>query len=196
MKKTVSFLLAALLALSLAGCGGSQAPVQAASKGSGSTSQTVSDVLANAGQDLGTEEKAGTEGDWSTISDAEREELLAEGAAQGSSTEGVDVDLTAMSSTMVYAEVSNIMYEPDDYVGKIIRMKGQAASAYAESTDTAYYAIIIADATACCAQGIEYLLAEGEYPADQTEAIVTGEFELYDEDGQTYCRLKNAVIEL
>ena len=36
----------------------------------------------------------------------------------------VDVDLTTLSSTMVYAEVFNMMMSPDDYIGKTIRMTG------------------------------------------------------------------------
>lgn len=40
----------------------------------------------------------------------------------------VDVDLAAMSSTLVFAEVKNIMYDPYSYVGKIIRMKGRRAA--------------------------------------------------------------------
>ena len=123
-------------------------------------------------------------------------EPVAQESPHTAGEDGIDVDLTHMSSTMVYAEVSNMMYCPDDYVGKVVRMQGQNINSYYDVTDQTYHSVLIADATACCAQGIEYLLADGEYPADQTEATVTGEFELYDEDGQTYCRLKNAVIEL
>ena len=36
----------------------------------------------------------------------------------------VDVDLTVLSSTMVYAEVFNMMMSPDDYIGRTIRMTG------------------------------------------------------------------------
>ena len=40
-------------------------------------------------------------------------------------TDGVDVDLTRLSSTMVYSEVYNMMYTPGDYIGKTIKMTGQ-----------------------------------------------------------------------
>ena len=33
-----------------------------------------------------------------------------------------------------------------------------------------------------------------EYPADETEVTVTGEFELFEEDGFYYCQLKDAVL--
>ena len=40
-------------------------------------------------------------------------------------TDGVDVDLTRLSSTMVYSEVYNMMNAPGDYIGKTIKMTGQ-----------------------------------------------------------------------
>ena len=43
------------------------------------------------------------------------------------SASNLDVDLTTLSSTMVYSEVYNMMYEPDRYVGKRIKMDGQFA---------------------------------------------------------------------
>jgi len=110
--------------------------------------------------------------------------------------QSVDLDLTQLSSTMVYSEVYNIMMDPESYVGKIIRMDGQCLSAYYDPTESTYYSIVIQDATACCAQGIEYVLSEGvEYPADDTTATVVGRFEPYEEDGTTWYHLVDAVLE-
>lgn len=112
----------------------------------------------------------------------------------------VDVDLTRLSSTMVYSEVYNMMYMPDEYIGKTIRMHG-VFSVYTNQDGSKYYpAIIVADATACCSQGIEFIL-EGNpaypegYPDVAQEATITGVFETYEEDGNLYCRLQNAKIE-
>ena len=117
------------------------------------------------------------------------------GAGTASAPAAVDVDQTQLSSTMVYSEVYNIMMAPEDYVGKIIRMEGQCVSAYYEPTDATYYSIIIQDATACCAQGIEYVLTDGQaYPEDGGEATVTGRFESYDEDGTTWYHLVDASV--
>ena len=119
----------------------------------------------------------------------------AETAEAASAPAAVDVDLTQLSSTMVYSEVYNIMMAPEDYVGKIIRMNGACVSAYYEPTDATYYSIIIQDATACCAQGIEYVLGSGQaYPEDGGEATVTGRFESYDEEGATWYHLVDASV--
>ena len=126
-------------------------------------------------------------------------------ASQSQSTGNIDVDLTALSSTMVYSEVYSMMSFPDDYVGKTVKMKGQFAVYQATDEngafipDQIYFACVIADATACCSQGLEFVLAgEHTYPDDYpelgSEITVTGTFELYEEDGFQYCRLGNAVL--
>ena len=109
----------------------------------------------------------------------------------------IDVDLTKLSSTMVYSEVYNMMYTPDDYIGKTVKMRGQFAYYEAPDTKSQYFACIIADATACCSQGLEFVLTgEHTYPKDYpelgSEITVTGIFELYEENGLQYCRLTDA----
>ena len=42
----------------------------------------------------------------------------------------VDIDLTRMSGTMVYAQVFQMVTEPEKYVGKRIKMKGVFSSYY------------------------------------------------------------------
>ena len=111
----------------------------------------------------------------------------------------VDVDLTKLSSTMVYSEVYHLIYNPDDYIGKTVKMEGQFA--YYENPDTKdqYFACMIADAMACCSQGLEFVLAgehtyPDDYPEPDTEITVTGTLEMYEEDGFQYCRLVDAAI--
>ena len=106
-----------------------------------------------------------------------------------------DVDLTVMNSTMVYAEVNNMLTNPDKYRGKIIKMKG-SFSVY-ETAARNYYACIIADATACCSQGIEFVVANkrdypNEYPALGTQITVVGKFDTYNEGSKMYCQLIGA----
>lgn len=113
-----------------------------------------------------------------------------------STTEGIDVDLTILSSTMVYSQVYDMISRPEDYEGKIIRMQGTVGSYQDDLTGNKYYGCIIRDATQCCAQGIEFVLADGQnYPADEEDITLTGEFGTYMEDGFLYCTLKEAKLE-
>ena len=109
---------------------------------------------------------------------------------------GIDVDLTALSSTMVFAEVYNMLACPEDYLGKTIRAAGEFA-VYEEETGR-LYAVVVQDALACCAQGLEFELAGGAaypdaYPAEGSEITVVGTVELYEDNG--YLHLAGAVFE-
>lgn len=110
----------------------------------------------------------------------------------------IDVDLTNMSSTMVYSEVYNMVSSPDNYLGKKVKMKGSFA--YGEGEDRYYFACIISDATACCAQGIEFVTKDernfpDDYPASGDEITVVGVFDTYMEGQYRYCQLIDAVME-
>ena len=128
--------------------------------------------------------------------------LLALTGCGGSSSagpvpEGVDVDLTILSATMVYSEVYNMMTSPQDYMGKTVKMRGTFDCYHDEATDRYYFACIIKDATACCAQGIEFELSgahsyPNDYPSIGDTICVVGVFDTYREGDYTYCTLRNA----
>ncbi|MCR4676230.1 MAG: hypothetical protein K5634_03255 [Sphaerochaetaceae bacterium] len=108
-----------------------------------------------------------------------------------------DVDLTQLSSAMVYSVVYDMVSNPDNYRGKTVIMQGSFATTSNEGTGKRYYACIIRDATACCAQGIEFELKDpGVYPDDypvlDSEIKVMGVFDTYNEGSYIYCTLKNA----
>ena len=112
----------------------------------------------------------------------------------------VDVDLTKLNSTMVYSEVYDMMYYPEKYVGKSIRMEGLYSFFHDETTGNDYHACYIADASACCAQGIEFVLNDsytypGDYPEVNEDIVVSGVFDTYFEDEYQYVTLRNAVLE-
>lgn len=121
-------------------------------------------------------------------------------ASNNSTEEKYDVDLTKLSSTMVYSEVYNMMTSPDDYLGKKVKMSGNLGVYQDQTTNKLYYACLIADATACCSQGIEFVLdGDYSYPDDYPEInsiiTVSGIFDTYEENGYTYCQLINAKME-
>lgn len=105
-----------------------------------------------------------------------------------------DLDLTELSSTVVYSEVYNMLITPDDYKGKIIKMKGQFNQYTDEETGKIYNAVIIPDATACCQQGLEFELSDKTNPnfKQDTEITVVGTFDTYSDGEFLYCHLKNA----
>lgn len=119
------------------------------------------------------------------------------------SADGVDVDLTVLSSTMVYSEVYNMLYnDPAHYLGKTVKARGtfsiyQLVTDGVLQPDPVSYACIISDAAACCAEGMEFVL-EGDltypddYPELGTEITVIGEFQSYEENGMTRYHLVNA----
>lgn len=106
------------------------------------------------------------------------------------------VDLTSMSSTAVFAEVWNIMTDPDSYIGKTIKMKGKCSIAEDQESGKTHYACIVKDAAGCCRQGIEFRLKRNSaYPADGSNVTVKGVFATYKEGGDTYAYLKRSALE-
>ena len=116
----------------------------------------------------------------------------------------IDYDLTTMGSDMVFAIVYQMMVNPKEYVGKTVRIDGSYYSIYDETTGKKSHFCIIQDATACCAQGMEFILDDShnkksnKYPEEEAEVVIEGTFETYheDTDNNLYCRLKNAVLEV
>lgn len=187
MKKAVSLLFAALFLLSLASCSESG---RTAFPGGG---KTVGDVL----RDGTRESDAAPE----TAAPAKTDSPVTEARTEGPEAPprgDVDVDLSALSSTLVYSEVYNMMLTPDDYLGKKVRMRGQFT--YGLGEDRYYFACIVSDATACCSQGLEFVLADerafpDEYPEVGSEITVVGVFDVYSEGAVKYCQLADAEIE-
>ena len=172
-------LIAAVISLASCAAEGGKSPVV-------NNTPTVDDIL-----NAGGKQTSGTKaGELAESSDS----------APASDAAKVDVDLTVMNSTMVYSEVYNMLTKPDSYRGKSVRMRGAFAVYIGETMN--YYAVLIADATACCSQGIEFILeneSELSYPDDYpnlgTTVTVSGTFGTYMEGSNMYCRLSNAVFE-
>lgn len=178
--KRLPLLFTALALLFLAACGsggGSRA---------GAAAPTASDIIDGAAETAAPSAPA-----LADPADA------AETSAPDLSSPDADVDLTTLSSTMVYAEVSQMVYYPEDYIGKTVKMQGQFA--VYEGADRNYYACLISDATACCQNGIEFDPAGAfsypeDFPEPGSDITVTGVFGFYEEDGFQYLQLADAVM--
>lgn len=172
--------LAVLLAVALVGCGSSS------ERQLGGQQQGVSEVLE---EQMGEGQEApATSGAF--VGDAE----------PAYAEDEVEVDLTTMNADMVYATVYDMTQNPGDYRGRVVRMTGPYYHSYLEETGNDYYYVIIQDATACCAQGLEFVWGAGDhaypddYPADGTQVVVCGRFETYEENGVHYAHLVDASL--
>ncbi len=188
IRKIFTLVLTGMLLLFVSACGDS-----GESRSSGSKTQGVDDVLESGAASADQDETGRQSG---VSENAPEPEEVADDAVL-SNTEGIDIDLTTLSSTMVYSEVYNMMNVPEDYIGKTVKMEGSFAYYHDEANDQYYFACVISDAAACCAQGMEFVL-EGDYtfPEDYPEEgetiRVAGEFDTYYEGQYQYCTLRNA----
>jgi len=112
-------------------------------------------------------------------------------AGPPSPSKSADVDLTILSNTMVFAELSYIMANPDNYIGKTIKVSGPYSSSYYDATNQYYHYVIIQDGAACCQQGLEFIwngehTYPDDYPKEKTWIEVVGVFGRYEELEQTY----------
>ena len=108
------------------------------------------------------------------------------------------MDLTFMTGTVIYAEVINMLTNPSEYANKRIKIKGIFATGK-DLNDELIFGCLIPDATACCAQGIQFVLVdEYRYPYDYPELgediIVEGDFYYEVSEDYTLIRLDNAIL--
>ena len=108
-----------------------------------------------------------------------------------------DYDLSDMSKTMMYSQVYDMIYNPDAYRGKTVRILGPFNRYTDEETGEEHSVCIIRDATACCTQGIEFELTDPAAPVlqDGDTVLVSGTFDTYMSGPFLYCVLRNAVLE-
>ena len=118
--------------------------------------------------------------------------------------DSIDIDLISLTADLRYAQVYDMCANPDNYVGKIVRVQGLYSYWKNEEMNTEYKTVIITDALACCAQGMEFKEIpgqklpnsyEGQEDTSDCEITVTGVFGYYLEDGFPYIELRDAVVE-
>ena len=193
MKKILACIICLTLAFGVTACG------KASDKDSNGDTKIISDAKnkqenskSNTKKEVSKKEVAGDAGKGKSSKSKSK-----------TSSNKIDIDLNNLNANVVYAQVFQMMTEPDKFIGKRIRMSGQfnvyAAQEGNPSGVTEYYAIIIADAQACCQQGIEFVWPGHTYPDGfpevKSNASVTGIFEVYTEDGKKYCRLVADTVE-
>ena len=188
MKQLFCLLLAVCMMASLCACG------KGREKDAGNDTLSSNEEASASAESIPTPKEQETPDEQQTPEEPEQTQT---------SADGVDVDLTVLSSTMVYSEVYNMLYnDPAHYLGKTVKARGgfsiyQLVTDGVLQPDPVAYACIIADANACCAEGMEFV-PEGDltYPEDYpelgAEITVIGEFQSYEENGMTWYHLVNA----
>lgn len=190
MRKLIFLVSIMLVITSIAGCSSYDNENVSAQNGISSTENTTTaDNTNESAVSAAKEEKSSSESSNTTISDS------------SDNNDGeVEIDLTQLSSSMIYAQVYDMVYNGDNYLGKKVKVKGPF-SYFQETDGREFFAVLVSDATACCSQGIEFVLdGEHTYPNDYpelgTEITVTGEFDYYTEGYATYCQLLHAEMEV
>ena len=193
MKKILACIICLTLAFGVTACG------KASDKDSNGDTKIISDAKnkqenskSNTKKEVSKKEVAGDAGKGKSSNSKSK-----------TSSNKIDIDLNNLNANVVYSQVFLMMTEPDKFIGKRIRMSGQfnvyAAQEGNPSGVTEYYAIIIADAQACCQQGIEFVWPGHTYPDGfpevKSNASVTGIFVVYEENGKKYCRLIADTVE-
>ena len=188
MKRLFCLMLAVCMMVSLCACG------KDSEEGAGNDASSSNEKSSASAESIPTPKEQETPDEQQTPEEPEQTQT---------SADGVDVDLTVLSSTMVYSEVYNMLYnDPAHYLGKTVKARGEF-SIYQLVTDGVLqpdpvsYACIISDAAACCAEGMEFVLKgdltyPDDYPELGAEITVIGEFQSYEENGMTWYHLANA----
>lgn len=77
-----------------------------------------------------------------------------------------DYDLTQMSSTIVYSQITDMTMVPEEYAGKTIKMEGRFEIYGDPDKEDPYLGCIVNDATACCSVGLRFVLTDDYTSAD------------------------------
>ena len=108
-----------------------------------------------------------------------------------------DLDLTELNDTMRYAQVLLMQAEPEEYIGKTVKVEGYFYIYEGDIRNV--YVCLVPDSTACCTAGLEFRLAgehkfPDDYPKSDELITVAGTFAPYsdDEGESTAYELKDA----
>lgn len=107
-----------------------------------------------------------------------------------------DYDLTQMSSTIVYSQITDMTMVPEEYAGKTIKMEGRFEIYGDPDKEDPYLGCIVNDATACCSVGLRFVLTDdytsADFPLNGSDIIITGVFETYEYQSCTFGEVQNA----
>ncbi len=184
MKRAAAFLLLFCLTLFAAGCGGASAGNETAEQ-----TEPAARITAPAETEESTQPPETAEETTLPIQETTEPPFYASDA---------DYDITG-SATVAYAGLYALLYEPEEYVGKTVCMRGSFSTYEDPFSGERFYGCVLQDVTACCTLGMEFNPAEGfsfpeDFPANGEEITVFGTFDTYEKNGFTFCTLRNALV--
>jgi hypothetical protein len=96
----------------------------------------------------------------------------------------VDIDLAMIPDEDFSDKFAGIMYlQPDDYLGKTMRLIGEYNYRYIEDIDIWLHALVFEDEAGCCAYEVELGFSEDnkpeKFPEDNTLISIIGEYTSY-----------------
>lgn len=109
-----------------------------------------------------------------------------------------DIDISGVGTNIIYQKALDISQNYQSYLGKIIKIKGNFKAEQAQTRN--YYYCLVADPTACCNAGFEFVLKDSnlkypnDYPGENAEFIVQGKLSSYKEGDNTYLELRDATL--
>jgi len=90
------------------------------------------------------------------------------------------LDLTRMSQTMVYASVMDMLTNPENYLGKTIKIQGEYNVLF-HTPERPYNFALIEGASGCCPQNLMFIWdGSHDYPEIGTKIEMTGIFSSYE----------------
>jgi len=119
-------------------------------------------------------------------SEGEEPERVRSGAADDAVKP--DVDLTALGKVIAHAKITEMYENPDDYIGKTIKVKGEYEAETWQNTD--YHYLVIQGEEGCCPQVFQLRWNdEIERPSRGNTIEVFGVFDEHDELDDTWYRI-------
>ena len=153
---------------------------------------TVSDIINN------TTETAEEQTETETTETENTESAVIDGMPTAEYVEytNIDLDISNMNESMTYAALCNVLNDWPNYMNKVIKLTGYFYPAYDEYIQDYCYSCVVSDQNGCCTVGLEFNTTKDMTSMPEYSLMtVTGVFDTYIEDQNTYFYLKDAKVE-
>ena len=81
------------------------------------------------------------------------------------------IDLTKLNQIMLYTQVYNMVWTPEEFRGTYVKIKGKFYSSVNPEDNKTYYAVVVSDMAGCCMAGLDFVLG----PSLEGQTLPSGE---------------------